>query len=217
MLKKKAHEIINILQDIAEVEKCTLYGSLVTDTYDELSDIDIEVDVSGYDNGQFMLSIADILKDKMSIYYCDYAPSFVPEKYIVSLGIDEENPFLVLDLCCCAEPHCTTVTKQQVMAENDKFTHTLKVWTANLKHYVRGDECYDDIVRMARRLDIEEFETLEGVELLEAALCWMEDNVTDELEGFIASCRRMFEELLELFFLTMLYTCDYNYYNFIFK
>ena len=97
MLKKKAYEIINILQDIPEVKKCTLYGSLVTDAHDELSDIDIRVDVSGYDNGQFMLSIADILKDKMSVYYCDYAPSFVPEKYIVSLGIDEENPFLLLD------------------------------------------------------------------------------------------------------------------------
>lgn len=177
--------------------KCKLYGSLVTDAYDELSDIDIEVDVSGFDNGQFMLSIADILKDKLSIYYCDYAPSFVPEKYIVSLGIEAENPFLVLDLYCYAEPHCTTVTKQHVMAANDKFTHTLKVWTANLKHYARGDECYDDIVRMARRLDIEEFEVMGEVELLEAVLCWMEDNVTDELEGFIASCRRMFEEMVE--------------------
>lgn len=197
MLKKKAYEIINILQDIPEVKKCTLYGSLVTDAHDELSDIDIKVDVSGYDNGQFMLSIADILKDKMSVYYCDYAPSFVPEKYIVSLGIDEENPFLLLDLCCCAEPHCTTVTKQHVMAKNDKFTHTLKVWTANLKHYVRGNECYDDIVRMARRLDIEEIEVMGEVELLETVLCWMEDNKTDELERIIASCRRRFEELVE--------------------
>ena len=144
-----------------------------------------------------MLSIADILKDKLSVYYCDYAHSFVPEKYIVSLGIEAENPFLVLDLCCCAEPHCTTVTKQQVMAANDKFTHTIKVWTANLKHYVRGGECHDDIVRMARRLDIEDIEVMEEVELLEAVLCWMEDNMTDGLERFIASCRRRFKEFVE--------------------
>ena len=32
--------------------------------------------------------------------------------------------------------------------------HILKLWTANLKHYIRGNKCYDDIVRMAKKIPI---------------------------------------------------------------
>ncbi len=132
-LRDKVDEIITFLNEIPVVNKCTVYGSLATNTYDELSDIDIEIDVSGYDNGQFMIELVEVLKDKLHIYYFDYAPSLVPDKYIVSLAIDKDNPFLIADLCCCAEPHCTTVTKQQVLGKSEKCAHILKVWTANLK------------------------------------------------------------------------------------
>lgn len=50
-LINKANEIISILKEIPVV-KGGQYGSLSTNTYDELSDIDIEVDVSGSDYGQ---------------------------------------------------------------------------------------------------------------------------------------------------------------------
>jgi len=193
----KANEIISIQKEIPAVKGCVLYGSLSTDTYDELSDIDIEVDVSGSDNGQFMLDIADLLKERINIYYSDYAPSLIPDKYIVSLAIDVENPFRIVDLCCYAEPHCTTVTKQQAAAENNKCTHTLKVWSANLKHYVRGQECYDDIVKMARRLSITDVDLKEEAELLEETLCWLEENHESDLQEYVRSCRRVFEELIK--------------------
>ena len=64
MLRSKADEIITILNGIPTVIGCNLYGSLSTNTHDELSDIDIEIDVSGYDNGQFMLELTEMLKDK---------------------------------------------------------------------------------------------------------------------------------------------------------
>ena len=54
-LKIKAAKITAILDAISEVNHCAIYGSLATDTYDELSDIDINIDVSGSDNGQFIL------------------------------------------------------------------------------------------------------------------------------------------------------------------
>lgn len=196
MLKNKANEIIAILNEIPFVKKCTIYGSLANNTHDELSDIDIEVDVSGYDNGQFMLELVDLLKDKISIYYSDYAPSLIPDKYIVSFAIDKDNPFLIIDLCCIAEPHCTTVTKQQAISKNEKYSHILKLWTANLKHYVRGVECYDNIARMAKKLSIEETDTKDEVTILDEVLCWLENNVEDGLGEFVDSCRRMFEELV---------------------
>ena len=195
-LNDKANMIISVLKEIPVVKKCDIYGSLATNTQDDLSDIDIEIDVSGYDNGQFMLELVDLLKGKLSIYYSDYAPSLIPDKYIVSIAIDKNNPFLIVDLCCSAEPHCTTVTKQQVIGKNDKYTHMLKLWTANLKHYVRGCECYDDIVRMARKIAVEEIDTKDEVELLEDTLCWLEENVETELYEFVESCRSRFDELV---------------------
>ena len=195
-LNDKANMIIAVLKEIPVVKKCDIYGSLATNTHDDLSDIDIEIDVSGNDNGQFMLELVELLEGKLSIYYSDYAPSLIPDKYIVSIAIDKNNPFLIVDLCCSAEPHCTTVTKQQVIGKNDKYTHMLKLWTANLKHYVRGCECYDDIVRMARKIEVEDIETKDEVELLEDTLCWLEENVETELYEFVESCRSRFDELV---------------------
>lgn len=195
-IKKRAEELMAILTEFPMVKSCTIYGSLAKNTHDELSDIDIELDVSGYDNGLFMLEHVDLLKDKLTIYYSDYAPSLVPEKYIVSIAIDETNPFLIVDLCCCATPHCTTITKQQMVEKNNKFSHTLKLWTANLKHYVRGAECYEDIVRMARKLGIEDVEAKDEASLLEETLCWLESNADEELDKFIAACRTKCDALV---------------------
>ena len=61
-LRDTATEIVAFLNEIPMVRKCEIYGSLATNTYDELSDIDIEIDVSGYDNGQFMLELVELLK-----------------------------------------------------------------------------------------------------------------------------------------------------------
>ncbi len=194
-LKSKAEEIISILSTSPVVKNCTIYGSLRANTHDELSDIDIEVDVSGYDNGCFMLEINEFLKGKLNIFYSDYAPSLVPDKYIVSIAIDESNPFLIVDLCCVANPHCTNVTKEQMMAKNDSFAHILKLWTANVKHYVRGKDCYDDIARMARKLKID-IDAKSEEELLEEVLCWLEGNVSEGLKTFVKACRDRFDILV---------------------
>lgn len=192
----KAEEIIEILKSLPEVKDCTIYGSLSADTSDELSDIDIEIDVSGCDNGQFMLRLVDLLKDKLSIYYYDYAPSLIPDDYIVSIALDKSNPFLIADLKCVATPHFTTVTKQQVKEMNDKFAHTLKLWTANLKHYARGKECRGDIVAMAKKLEIRGVHKKDEKELLEITLRWLEQNAPEGLIEYVKSCRRKFSELL---------------------
>lgn len=195
-LQNKADEVITYLKTISGVKKCTLYGSLSTNTYDELSDIDIEIDVSGCDNGQFMLGLVSELKKQFDVYYSDYAPSLIPDKYIVSIAIDKDNPFLIIDLCCCAEPHCTTVTKQQVLEKNEKYTHVLKLWTANVKHYVRGSECYDDILKMVRKITVKDIDTKDQTEMLEKTLCWLEENAEKEFCQFVESCRKRFEELV---------------------
>ncbi len=195
MLKEKANEIMLLLNKLPGVKKTTIYGSIVKGTYDDLSDIDIEIDVSGYDNGRFMIELPELFKDKLDICYVDYAPSLVPDKYIVSLAIDKDNPFLIIDLCCTAKPHCITVTKQQLMEKNKKYTHMLKLWTANLKHYVRGDECRKDILKMAKKIAIEVADDKGEAELLDKTLQWLEANAEYGLEGYVKALRRKFDKL----------------------
>lgn len=191
-----AENVMNILHSLPQVKCCKLCGSLANGTYNELSDIDIEIDVSGYDNGQFMMKLENLLSSKLNIIFSDYASSLISDKYIVSLAIDEENPFLILDLFCTAEPHCTTVTKQQAMSANDFYTHMLKLWVANLKHHSCGQDCYDDIFRMASKLRISDIDIKSELKLLKSVLLWIESNTNTKKEKYVQSCRECFEYLM---------------------
>lgn len=150
-LFETAQEICAYLERIPQVRSCTLYGSLARGTADSYSDIDLEIDVSGSDNGQFLLALPALMSEKYPVVFCDYAPSLAPEKYVVSIAVSEENPFLVIDLACIATPHCTSVTPQLLREKNNAYEHTLKLFTANLKHFRRGTPCEKDIAKMYAR------------------------------------------------------------------
>lgn len=190
-LKMEAERIIEILMTLPHVKNCTLYGSVAEGRADAMSDIDIEVDVSGFDNGQFMLSFPGLLSGNLRVIYSDFAPSLIPDKYIVSLAIDENNPFMMLDVSCAAKPHITTVTRQQAAEKNSLVPHTLKVWVANLKHYLRGVECRGDILRMANRLGIEHTDMKSNYEILGEVLSWLEMNADDKLAHYLYSCKQI--------------------------
>ena len=191
-LKNIADDMLKTLSGIRGVKSCTLYGSLAAGTADEFSDIDIQIDVSGTDNGLFMLKLPHMLKKRMPVYYFDFAPSLAPEKYIISMALDEEDPFRMLDVTVTAYPHCTTVTKQLLIDRNDPYSHILKLWTANLKHFLRGADCRSDIEKMARKLNIDP--TLSNREILGATLNYLEENAPETMTKFIASCRQHFEK-----------------------
>ena len=193
-LESLADKLVDIMMELPMVNSCAVYGSLTTGKADHMSDIDLEVDVSGCDNGQFMLELPELLKDKLPVVYFDFAPSMIPDKYIVSLAIDENNPFRMVDLCCTAIPHCTTVTRQNATLRNSPHTHLLKLWTANLKHYARGRACRDDIVRMARKAGIPDAETKSEYVLLSETLVWLEQNAAIQHQGITASCRCVFDQ-----------------------
>ena len=131
----------------------------------------------------------------MRIFYSDYAPSLAPAKYVVSLAIDETDPFRMVDVCVKGEPHYENVTRQQLAARNDRFSHTLKLWTANLKHHVRGTDCRSDIVKMAKRLDISAADDITDKEMLSKTLEWLETACPDEMRTYVAVCRKHFEKL----------------------
>lgn len=92
----------------------------------------------------------------------------------MSLAISEKNPFLIVDLACTAVPHCPSVSPQALREKNDPCEHTLKLFTANLKHFLRGADCRGDIARMyARRFgtDAPAADELALLRAVHASLC----------------------------------------------
>ena len=193
-LNRLADELVGMLEALPMVHKCTLCGSLAKGTADEISDIDIDVDVSGYDKGKFMLEVPELLRDKLNIVCVDFAPSLIPEKCIVSLSFDEQNPYRVVDINCCAEPADTVITADQARQLNNRHAHMIKLWTANWKHFTRGRECRGDILHMVQKIGISDAENKSDLLLLEETLCWLEQNAEQRYQGIIASCRRLFDQ-----------------------
>jgi predicted nucleotidyltransferase len=181
------------LKTLPMVKGCQLYGSLASGTYDDFSDIDISVDVSGYDNSIFMLEIPELLCET-PIYFYDFAPSLIPESYIVTLAIHTENPFRMVDIKCVGEPFCQTVTRDQI--KNELIPHTLKLWVANMKHFLRGVDCRQDIIKMSNRIKISNANEKSGSELLKETLTWLEENQTENIAEFIRSCRSVSKTFL---------------------
>ena len=193
-LPDAARDIMAILSDIPGIKNCTLYGSLASGKYDDLSDIDIELTIADGDRGEFALALPGLLAERLPVFYADYAPSLAPEKYVLSVAIDETNPFRMVDLCVSGGYDTSCVTKQQLSAQNDRFTHVMKLWTANLKHHARGADCRGDITKMARRLETDD--TGSNGEILADALIWLENNAPDRLKAYVASCRKAYEMLI---------------------
>ncbi len=189
MKKRISKRIKKFISGLPYVKSC----ELTTTTFDEMSETEIEIDVSGYDNGKFMLELPDKLK-KMKVIYSYYLSDLVPDTYTVSIAVDEQNPFSIINLKCKAEPHCKTVLKEN--AKNNKYTHILKLWVDNLKRYYCEQECLEDIRKLAQEINIENADKKEPVELLEEILIWLENNQTQKYQTYINSCRRKFNELI---------------------
>lgn len=186
-----ADEVICYLKIIPLVKGCTLYGSLANGNADKYSDIDICVDVSGCDNGAFMLALPELLRERFNVLWYDFAPSLAPEQYLVSIATDEDNPYCVTDFKCFAEPHIRSVQKSDL--ENDVYTHLLKLWTANSKHYIRGTDYSGDIHKMGRKCIGANSDKLTDEEIIEEVLCRLERNTPDRLKVYIQNCRKAWD------------------------
>lgn len=184
-LQARIEDLTAFLTDIPSVRSLTLYGSLAEGQADDYSDIDIALDVSGADNGVFLLALPELLVQKYPVLYTDFAPSLAPDKYILTAAIYPEEPFLLLDISVTAEPHCTTVTKEMLAARNDLYSHTLKLFTANLKHFLRGTDCDGDIRKMAGRLPAYQENALLS-DILRHTWQWLMENGSSEMQTYLS-------------------------------
>ncbi|MGL6173312.1 MAG: hypothetical protein ACRC1P_01700 [Cellulosilyticaceae bacterium] len=184
-----ANEIREYLLLQEGINSCTLCGSIANNSYDQYSDIDMEIDVSGYDNSQFVKEIPVLLSKQYSIIFCDYAPSLMPEAYVISVAVDADNPFLFIDIKCVATPHLKTLSKKDFI--NDPFEHILKLWVINLKHWLRNQDCKKDILKMGSKvLDVNDLHYYSEKQILEETLVWLEDNMHEKHIKYVESCSR---------------------------
>lgn len=105
--------------------------------------------------------------------------------------MNEENPFMMVDVACVANPHFCTVSKQQLVSLNNLYDHSLKVFVANLKHFLRGTDCYDDISKMYGRI-FKDRDVYDENEMLNAVYEWLQDNAEPRHENYID----LFEEYI---------------------
>ncbi|MBR6791437.1 MAG: nucleotidyltransferase domain-containing protein [Oscillospiraceae bacterium] len=185
---KFAEELIGELSSLPGVKNCRLYGSLSTGTWDQYSDIDIQLDVSGCDNGQFILELPKLLSERYGLVFYDYAPSLAPGKYVVSLALDGAHPFRMVDIGCTAEPHCPSVSREELSGLNNRYDHLLKLFIANLKHHIRKADCHADILRMYRKV-FEECSGLSDHQMLEEVFGWLDRKALPKYRPLIKALR----------------------------
>ena len=75
-MKEFVKEIFEFLNDMPEVQSCKIYGSLSAGNYDEFSDLDLVIDVSGIDNGMFLTKLPQLFEEKYDVIFYDYTSFF---------------------------------------------------------------------------------------------------------------------------------------------
>ncbi len=135
-----ASELRDFLKTLPQVRRCTLYGSLSRGDYDLYSDIDIEADVSGTDNSDFVTQLPALFSKRYPVIFYDYAASLAPDLYIFTAAIDNGNPFRIIDVNCVATPHCPKRSKEDMAAMCNKYDHVLKMFSVYLKQSLRGHD-----------------------------------------------------------------------------
>jgi predicted nucleotidyltransferase len=150
-----AQSLIEYLEEQRWVNSCTLHGSLAGERGDEYSDIDLQVDVSGHDNGKMVLMLPYMLQQRFSLAYIAFAPKFAPNLYVVSFALSHTSIFHVIDVECLATPHVASVQKDDIR----QITHTTSLYAklliGCLKTYLRQQDCTTELQFLARQLHVE--------------------------------------------------------------
>lgn len=186
---QKANSIMEYLKKHPKVKECTLQGSLSKGNHDQYSDIDIHIDVSGYDNGKFMLQLPEIISAKYPIAYTAYAPGLFPNIYVVSFGLKNDDIFSFIDFECIAKPHVKTITLDDIRRKNNINHLFLKLTIANTKYILRGINCSEQIKKIASHyFSPEDIATQCDKDLIVKTLHWFEKNCDETIRAIASSC-----------------------------
>lgn len=141
-----------------------------------------------------MLMLPGIIEKKYPVIYTAFAPGLLTDVYVVSLAISKDDIFSFIDFECIAIPHMSTVTIDEVRKHNDKKSLFLKLSIANTKHFLRGENCHNDILKIAKYiLNVDEIQDKDDKEILIYTLKWLEQNCKYPLKDIASKCRNYLE------------------------
>ena len=182
---EKANELIAFLRNQPRVQRTFLRGSLSIGNGDEFSDIDIGIDVSGSDNGEFAKELPSLLKSNFNILFYDWSPSLIPKEYVISFVYKGFPVFWIIDIQVMATPHISSL----IEVTANKYHHLLKLWILNLKYYLRGnEEAQFNILKLAKRTLNKEIESNDIPHLMFQIIKEIKVNIEPELHDFIEKC-----------------------------
>lgn len=189
-----ANRIMSTLSNHSVVRRTFLRGSLGAGGMpDRFSDIDIGVDVSGHDNGRFMLELPLIVGEHLGLVFCDFVPSLAPDAYVVNLYVKGAPIFWNVDIDCLASPHITTVQTVPV----DETLHLLKLWVLTAKCLLRGEaRANGDLARLAPRiLGSEAANVNTSAEVMSFTLERLKQRLDGSHAAFLAQCASVCQEI----------------------
>jgi predicted nucleotidyltransferase len=196
---KIANQVLTLFQAQPEVKEATLRGSLVDGTPDEYSDIDITIDVSGHDNGQYVYRVLDLMHENFDVCFRDINSSAVPKWYVLNFFLNGVSPFWQIDVFITARPHCTSFSREDIRAIQDPVAHLLKLWVPCFKHLIRDPERNQDEINLAlvAKLDVAGLLDMPAMEKMKAVLDEIRRRADGRFDEFIARCRDVCEKELQ--------------------
>lgn len=159
----KVRSLIETLDFVSEVN---IIGSFKNNTMDNYSDIDFIVDIHDITPDIALIKITNIVSEKFNPLWIDYANSLMPNKFLASLYINNDNPFQFIDIGIINNN--IELKYDHNLFINDKWIHLMKLWIMNFKYYLRGSENFNErYINMMTKAGIIEYENyLEGFEKL---------------------------------------------------
>jgi predicted nucleotidyltransferase len=152
--QKIVHDLIEYLQAQRGIHSCAIHGSLSGDMGDEYSDIDLQVDVSGHDNGKMVLMLPYIVQQRFPLAYIAFAPKFAPDLYVVSFAFPQTSIFHFIDIECLATPHVPSLQKDEVRHITNWTSLYTKLLIGCLKKYLRQQDCTGELQFLTRQLQV---------------------------------------------------------------
>ena len=177
--KKNQFELASTIIDLlrsSEINSIELVGSLSENKIDKYSDIDFmlkDTNSSPLDNINIALGI---IQDNFEVVFFDWAKSLLPEKYVFSVFLKQNNIFWFVDLTCCRDAKYSNVNRD--LLPQDKIYHIFKLWICNAKQQIRKREerNHIDIVYQRIFTDIK----ISNKEKYAKILDWLSKNSNDE-------------------------------------
>jgi predicted nucleotidyltransferase len=117
------------------VRKVQLTGSLARGIFDEYSDIDLTVEVSGQHETSYFMDLPTILNQYTEVLIADPALSLLPQLYVYNFHFEELPLFCQIDIQVCSSTHNA---KKDVLVVSNPISRGLKLLQLYVKYDQRG-------------------------------------------------------------------------------